>query len=611
MRNSGKLVAAIVLLSLVAAIPVFACTTLIVGKDVSSTGYVLVAHTEDDGGRCKVEHGWVDAAKWPKGSTLPAEEGRAAIPQVSQTYGFYWSQVKAASGGFSNADAFLNENGVWIVSNSNASSREDTKDPARVTDGGIEYNLRRVVAERATSARHAMEIIVEMVEKWGYAPSGRAYTVADKDEAWMIQIVSGKHYVATRCPDDQVVVMPNHYTIHDVFDMPWTEVIVPDDIAEYAISKGWISADEPFDFAKAYQAPGSYKAAGNTYRQKFGMSRIQNKLWTEDEYPFCVAPAGKLSPQDLMSVISDHYEGQYVAEDYLLAYSPGQSPHSTTLRRICTETTVEATVCEFTEELLTTTLWTTFGRSCELPFIPLHPLTKNLPKEIDTMKNSAKQLAEHLLPDAQMQTWKDTGWQEFRDFENKFEMVYSDNHAKFEKVKLNYEYRMNQKSQAVVKEAKELINSGKQKAAVKLLSDFDQKATTEALTLIENFSAGFKTATVPSVQISRSNPGDKVTVVFTIDYPQGFVIIQGTSTVNTPIENSLIFGMGFLNTRTAYVPAIEGSLKRINQRTWSVDFDAAELAKRAPCEGVFEHFIGGILTTGESFVGQCQVEFVK
>ena len=126
-----------------------ACFTVLVGKDASETGRVMVTHNEDDGGRAMVDHGYVPPKDWPAGSVLPAEEGRAAIPQVSHTLGYYWSQLKPASGGYSNADAFYNDAGVLIVSNSNASSKVDTSDESRVTDGGIEYNLRRVLAERA------------------------------------------------------------------------------------------------------------------------------------------------------------------------------------------------------------------------------------------------------------------------------------------------------------------------------------------------------------------------------------------------------------------------------------------------------------------------------
>ena len=51
-----------------------ACFTMIVGKDASETGQVMVTHNEDDGGRAMVDHGYVPAQDWPAGTVLPAEE---------------------------------------------------------------------------------------------------------------------------------------------------------------------------------------------------------------------------------------------------------------------------------------------------------------------------------------------------------------------------------------------------------------------------------------------------------------------------------------------------------------------------------------------------------
>ena len=387
----GVLVAAMVL-------PASACFTMLVGKDASETGQVMVTHNEDDGGRAMVDHGYVAPRDWPEGTVLPAENGRAAIPQVSHTLGYYWSQLKPAAGGYSNADAFYNDAGVLIVSNSNASSKIDTTDASRVTDGGIEYNLRRVLAERATSARHGVEICIDMIETWGYAPSGRAYTIADKDEAWMVQIVSGKYYVAARCPDDAVVIMPNHYTIHDLNMEGYVRgenIFYPDDLIEYAKEKGYYQeTDGVFDFAKTFQAERSYRTNGNTYRQYYGTQLLLNGTLPDTrpddaEYPFFVKVAdGSITMERLMAVQSEHYEG--TTEDAATARSVGGNPHDTTLRRICTSTTDESLVCVFDETPLTTTLWTAFGHPCELPYIPLHPLA-GIPEEIDQMEDSDKE----------------------------------------------------------------------------------------------------------------------------------------------------------------------------------------------------------------------------
>ena len=75
-----------------------ACTTMIVGKDVSQTGNIIVGHNEDNGGRIMTGQYWVPAATHKAGETVKFEEAAAEIPQVEKTFGFYWSQTYSTKG---------------------------------------------------------------------------------------------------------------------------------------------------------------------------------------------------------------------------------------------------------------------------------------------------------------------------------------------------------------------------------------------------------------------------------------------------------------------------------------------------------------------------------
>lgn len=582
-------------------VPASACYTLIVGKDASETGRVMVTHNEDDGGRAMVDHGYVPPKDWPEGTVLPAEKGRAAIPQVSHTLGYYWSQLKPASGGYSNADAFYNDAGVLVVSNSNASSKVDTKDPSRVTDGGIEYNLRRVIAERATSARHGVEICIEMVETWGYAPSGRAYTIADKDEGWMVQIVSGKYYVAARCPDDAVIVMPNHYTIHEL-DMDGyvrgENLFYPDDLITYAKEKGFYEeTNGKFDFAKTFQAAGSYRSNGNTYRQYFGTQRLLNGALPEtrpdnEEYPFFVkVAAGSVELERLMEVMREHYEG--TQEDAATPRAPaGGNPHDTTLRRICTSTTDESLICVFDETPMTTTLWTSFGHPCELPYIPLHPLA-GIPKEIDQMEDSAKEMAEHLLPNPLKALYENSGWSKFRDFQMKTELTYRDNGKTLGILGGTLIEAMKRADVEAVAQAKE-----NPETAATVLAAAGQKATSDTLEALQRLAQDYNEVTIQGTpRIDFYNPDELVELTFTA--PKG----------GAPVESSLRFGMGMLNVRTKYITPVEGSLQPVDEdaTAYKVAFRVADLMEKVgwytEMNGLYDYFLGGETTDGSCFTG--------
>ena len=93
-----------------------ACSTVVVGKDVSATGQIMIGHNEDNDLRIVTSQYWVPAADHKAGELITYEPTTAKIPQVAHTYGFYWTQTLHPDG-YSFSDGFVNENGVAIVTN--------------------------------------------------------------------------------------------------------------------------------------------------------------------------------------------------------------------------------------------------------------------------------------------------------------------------------------------------------------------------------------------------------------------------------------------------------------------------------------------------------------
>ena len=65
-----------------------ACSTLVIGKAVSETGNIIVAHNEDNGGRLFNMQHYVAPATHKKGEMIKFEKFAAEIPQVEKTLGF-------------------------------------------------------------------------------------------------------------------------------------------------------------------------------------------------------------------------------------------------------------------------------------------------------------------------------------------------------------------------------------------------------------------------------------------------------------------------------------------------------------------------------------------
>ncbi|MBQ7902559.1 MAG: hypothetical protein IJ362_02395, partial [Oscillospiraceae bacterium] len=78
------------------------CSTAIVGKNATVTGKVLLAHNEDDT-EAVVQTHLVPRIKHKPGTVITFADASAVIPQVEETYAYYWSEVRC-EGGISFAD---------------------------------------------------------------------------------------------------------------------------------------------------------------------------------------------------------------------------------------------------------------------------------------------------------------------------------------------------------------------------------------------------------------------------------------------------------------------------------------------------------------------------
>lgn len=281
----------------------FDCFSIVVGNNASVDGSVLFAHNEDDGGPQIVNYYRVPRTNHNSGETISLATG-AKIPQVAETHSYFWFEMP----GMHFSDSYMNEWGV-VISSDACTSREDKP---QLTDGGIGYWLRRLVAERAKTAKQGVKIAGKFLAEFGYRSSGRTYIIADPNEGWMLSAVNGKHWVAQRVPDDMVAVIPNYYTIGQVDLADTNHFLGSPDLIDYAIERGWYDPDRDgdFHFARVYSSPGNLTNPGNIHRMWRGVNLLaENSYSLEDEFPFAFKPKQNVSVQNLMTVLRDHYVG--------------------------------------------------------------------------------------------------------------------------------------------------------------------------------------------------------------------------------------------------------------------------------------------------------------
>ncbi|TET35571.1 MAG: hypothetical protein E3J72_10495 [Planctomycetota bacterium] len=347
--NHNKTIPGIfVLIALVAATSlVYAdCFAVVVGKKASADGSVIVGHNEQNSGRMIANYRYVPRMKHEPGAVVKLRRG-GTLPQVAETNAFLWQEVPNCEW----SDSYFNEHGVTICSD-RCSTREDSWEElvkrGDVEGGGIGYMLRRLVAQRAKTAREGVEIAGELINKFGYWDSGRSYVIADPNEAWVLAIARGKHWIAQRVPDDAVVCIPNIHVIGPEADLSDNKnVIASPGLVEYATKRGWYDpkSGKPFSFMDAFNLPpekNSYREKNGHDPRQFGGQPTVDGVFRVPEkgpLPFSVKPAHKMEVADVAKILRSHVRGQLPSDKgapHLLDVETGMN--------ICTKTTQAAQI---------------------------------------------------------------------------------------------------------------------------------------------------------------------------------------------------------------------------------------------------------------------------
>lgn len=376
--------------------PAYGCFAVVVGKDASADGSVLFAHLEQNSNLSKMGYRYIPRIEHKPGSMVQLRRG-GTWPQPDVSWAYLWTW----NAGSEFSDGYFNEWGVAIASDACA-TREDSYDElvARgdITDGGIGYKLRRIVAQRATTAREGVEIATELLNYFGYAASGRTYVIADANEGWLLSVARGKHWIAQRVPDDAIVLLPNVHIIGPEADLNDKEnVMASEGLLEYAIERGWYNpaSGEAFSFREAFNREpweGSFMDEhGIDPRQWFSHSLVYNELIelpVEKQLPFAIYTDRKFDIRDLANMLSSHghIEGQTpeLSKSYQLGMPKNASPHHEPgVGAICSSTAQELVVYQLRNWMPTavgSVAWRTTAAPCGSVLVPWYAGINETPK---------------------------------------------------------------------------------------------------------------------------------------------------------------------------------------------------------------------------------------
>lgn len=294
-----------------------ACTNFIVTRGASVDGSTFITYSADS----HILYGelyYKPARDYPEGTMLKIYEWDSGkflgeIKQVSHTYSVVGN---------------MNEHQVSI-GETTFGGREELVNPEGIIDYG---SLMYLALQRAKTAREAIMVMTSLVEEYGYCSSGESFSIADKNECWILEMIGkgkgrkGALWVAVRIPDGYVSGHANQSRITTFPLNDPDNCLYDKEVISFAREKGWFTGqDKDFSFSDAYAQPDfggarfcdirvwaffNHVAEGMDKYLEYvsGKIKIENGK-VVGRMPLYIKPKRKISVQDMMFFMRDHFEG--------------------------------------------------------------------------------------------------------------------------------------------------------------------------------------------------------------------------------------------------------------------------------------------------------------
>ena len=295
-----------------------ACTNFIVGKKASADGSVICTYNADDYGLF-INLCHYPAGTHPKGTmrkifNWDTNKYQGVIPEAPQTY---------------NVIGNINEFQVSIAETTYG-GREEMEDSTGILDYG---SLIYLALQRSKTAREAIQVMTTLAQTYGYNSGGETFTICDPNEAWIMEMMGkgpgskGVVWVALRVPDDAICAHANQSRITKFNMNDKANVLYSKDVVSFARSKGWFTGkDKDFSWRDTYAKPtfggrrfcdarvwSFFNHFANDFDKYLPWALGKDK--DAEDMPLWIVPNKKVSVQDVMACMRDHYENTPLALD--------------------------------------------------------------------------------------------------------------------------------------------------------------------------------------------------------------------------------------------------------------------------------------------------------
>ncbi len=315
-----------------------ACTSFLITKGASTDGSTMITYAADSH-TLYGELYYQPAGNHPEGAMRNIYEWDTGkylgkIPQPSYTYSVIGN---------------INEHQVAIGETTFGGRNELADQPGAIMDYG---SLMYVTLQRAKTAREAIKIMTSLVKDYGFCSSGESFSIADPEEVWILEMIGkgkiekGAVWVALKVPDGYISGHANQARITTFPENDPENCLYSEDVISFARKQGWYSGnDTDFSFSDIY-APVDFEGArfcdarvwAGFNRITSGMEKYTNYIKGEIKYggdnnfpvnklPLWIKPDKKVSVQDVMNLMRDHFEGTILDMTKDIGAGPFQLPY--------------------------------------------------------------------------------------------------------------------------------------------------------------------------------------------------------------------------------------------------------------------------------------------
>ena len=305
---------------------IYPCTNILITKGATKDGSTMVTYAADN-------HTFYGELYY-----YPPEKHKKN--EIYKIYdwetGDYYGDIKQAKETYK-VVGNMNEFQVTIAETTYG-GRHGLMDTTAIMEYG---NLMYITLQRAKTAREAIKIMDELVQKYGYHSEGESFSIADPKEVWIMDMIGkgikmktiqqddklfkvnankGAVWVAVKLPDGAISVHANQSRITTFPKNDPENCMYSKDVISFAREMNYFNgSDEEFSFSDAY-APMTFEEArfceARVYavfnRTKSGMERYLDYAMGKDlskRIPLFIYPDKKLTVKDVMELMRDYYQG--------------------------------------------------------------------------------------------------------------------------------------------------------------------------------------------------------------------------------------------------------------------------------------------------------------